>query len=230
MFIRQLFDRDTWTYTYLVADPETKSAAIIDPVREQYERDTQLINELGFQLEYVFETHVHADHVTSSAKLRTRFDAKVILHETSQAKCADILVKDGDILKLGEKEIKVLHTPGHTDADITLQIEGAVFTGDILLVRGTGRTDFQSGSNETMYRSINDKIFSLPDETMIYPGHDYKGHTASTVGEEKAFNPRLGAGKDFNEFSEIMDNLNLPAPARLAESLPGNLRCGAELN
>ena len=230
MFIRQLFDRDTWTYTYLVADPESGFAAIIDPVREQYQRDALLIDELGFQLKYVLETHVHADHVTSSGKLRSRFDAKVILHEASQAKCADILVKDGDILKLGEKKIKVLHTPGHTAADVTFQIEGAVFTGDILFVRGTGRTDFQAGSNETMYRSVIGKIFSLPDETMIFPGHDYKGHTASTVGEEKAYNPRLGAGKDFESFSKIMDNLNLPAPARLAESLPGNLRCGAKLN
>ena len=230
MFVRQLFDRDTWTYTYLVADPITKEAAIIDPVREQFDRDAQLINELGFNLKYVFETHVHADHVTSSGKLRDRFGAKVVLQEASNSECADILAKDGDVLKLGDKEIKVLHTPGHTDADATFQIEGAVFTGDALLVRGCGRTDFQAGSNENLYSSINDKIFSLPDETLIYPGHDYKGHTASSVGEEKAFNPRLGAGKDLQAFSEIMDNLNLPAPDRLEESLPGNMRCGAELN
>ncbi len=230
MFVRQLFDRDTWTYTYLVADPVSKEAAIIDPVREQFDRDAQLITELGFYLKYVLETHVHADHITSSGKMREHFDAKVVLQEASKAKCADILAKDGDVLKLGSKTIKVLHTPGHTAADATFQIEGAVFTGDILLVRGSGRTDFQAGSNEAMYRSISDKIFSLPDETVIYPGHDYKGHTASTVGEEKAFNPRLGAGKDLKAFSEIMDNLNLPAPERLDESLPGNMRCGAEIN
>lgn len=230
MFIRQLFDRDTWTYTYLVADPVTKEAAIIDPVREQFDRDAQLINELGFNLKYVFETHVHADHITSSGKLRERFDAKVVLQETSNSECADILAKDGDVLRLGDKEIKVLHTPGHTDADATFQTEGAVFTGDALFVRGCGRTDFQAGSNENLYSSVNDKIFSLPDETLIYPGHDYKGFTVSTVGEEKAFNPRLGAGKNLEAFSEIMNNLNLPAPARLKESLPGNMRCGAELN
>lgn len=228
MFIRQLFDRDTWTYTYLVADPVSKEAAIIDPVCEQFDRDAQLITELGFNLKYVLETHVHADHITSSEKMRERFDAKVVLQEASKVKCADILAKDGDVLKLGSNTIKVLHTPGHTDADATFQIEGAVFTGDILLVRGTGRTDFQAGSNEAMYRSINDRIFNLPDETVIYPGHDYKGHTASTVGEEKAFNPRLGAGKDLNVFRQIMDNLNLPAPARLDEALSGNMRCGAE--
>ena len=230
MFVRQLFDRDTWTYTYLVADPASKEAAIIDPVKEQFDRDAQLIEELGFNLKYVLETHVHADHITSSGKLRDRFGAKVVLQEASNANCADILAKDGDVLTLGDKEIKVMHTPGHTDADATFQIEGAVFTGDALFVRGCGRTDFQAGSTESLYSSIHDKIFSLPDETLIYPGHDYKGHTVSTVGEEKAYNPRLGAGKDLEAFAEIMDNLNLPAPARLKESLPGNMRCGADLN
>lgn len=230
MFVRQLFDRDTSTYTYIVADEETKQAAIIDPVKEQLDRDSKLIEELGFGLKYVLETHVHADHVTSSGKLRDRFGAQVVLQEASNAKCADILAKDGDVLKLGNQEIKVLHTPGHTDADATFRIEGAVFTGDALLVRGCGRTDFQAGSNEKLYRSINEKIFSLPDDTVIYPGHDYKGQTASTVGEEKAYNPRLGAGKDLEAFAEIMDNLKLAPPARLDVSLPGNMRCGSELN
>jgi sulfur dioxygenase len=230
MFVRQMFDRDTWTYTYLVADTASKEAAIIDPVKEQFDRDAQLIEELGFNLKYVLETHVHADHITSSGKLRDRFGSKVVLQQASNASCADILAKDGDVLTLGDKEIKVMHTPGHTDADATFQIEGAVFTGDALFVRGCGRTDFQAGSSESLYSSIHDKIFSLPDETLIYPGHDYKGHTVSTVGEEKTFNPRLGAGKDLEAFAEIMDNLNLPAPARLKESLPGNMRCGADLN
>ncbi|KPK55409.1 MAG: Zn-dependent hydrolase [Thiotrichales bacterium SG8_50] len=230
MFVRQMFDRDTWTYTYLVADTASKEAAIIDPVKEQFDRDAQLIEELGFNLKYVLETHVHADHITSSGRLRDRFGSKVVLQQASNASCADILAKDGDVLTLGDKEIKVMHTPGHTDADATFQIEGAVFTGDALFVRGCGRTDFQAGSSESLYSSIHDKIFSLPDETLIYPGHDYKGHTVSTVGEEKTFNPRLGAGKDLEAFAEIMDNLNLPAPARLKESLPGNMRCGADLN
>ena len=230
MFVRQLFDKDTSTYTYIVADKDTKQAAIIDPVKEQFDRDAKLIEELGFKLKYSLETHVHADHVTSSGKMRERFGARVVLHEASNASCADILAKDGDVLTLGDKAIKVLHTPGHTDADATFQIEGAVFTGDALLVRGCGRTDFQAGSNENLYRSINEKIFSLPEDTVIYPGHDYKGQTASTVGEEKIYNPRLGAGKDLDAFAEIMDNLKLAPPARLAESLPGNLRCGADLN
>lgn len=228
MFIRQLIDRDTWTYTYLVADPLTREAAIIDPVREQFDRDAQLIDELGFNLKYVLETHVHADHVTSSGKLRERYDTKIVIHETSSVRCADILAKDGDVLMLGKNEIKVLYTPGHTDADITYQIKGAVFTGDALLIRGCGRTDFQAGSSKALYQSIKNRIFRLADETLVYPGHDYSGHTVSTVGEEKAFNARLGAGKDLETFNEIMDNLKLAVPARLDESLHGNMRCGTE--
>jgi len=230
MIIRQLYDRDTWTYTYVVADPDTKEAVIIDPVREQFERDTKFINELGFKLKYIVETHVHADHVTSSGKLREQFGAKVVLHEASKASCADILANDGETLKLGNNEVKVLHTPGHTDADITLQIDGAVFTGDALLIRGCGRTDFQSGSSKALFESITHKIFSLPDETLVYPGHDYSGFTVSTVGEEKTFNPRLGGGKGLQAFRDIMDNLELSPPARIKESLPGNMRCGRVVN
>jgi len=230
MIIRQIYDRDTWTYTYLLADPESKEAAIIDPVREQFDRDSKLIEELGYKLKYVLETHVHADHVTSSGKLREHFGARVVLHEASKAKCADILAKDGEVLKLGENTIKVLHTPGHTDADMTLQINGAVFTGDALLIRGCGRTDFQSGNSKVLYESITDKIFNLPDETLVYPGHDYSGFTVSTVGEEKAFNPRLGGGKGLQAFRDIMDNLELSPPARIKESLPGNMNCGLVVN
>jgi glyoxylase-like metal-dependent hydrolase (beta-lactamase superfamily II) len=230
MLIRQLYDRDTWTYTYLLVDQKSGEAAIIDPVREQFDRDAQLIDELGLKLKYVFETHVHADHVTSSGKLRERFGAKVILQEDSQAECADILAKDGDIFKLGSENIRLLHTPGHTNADATLQIDGAVFTGDALLIRDCGRTDFQAGDSVTLYQSITNKIFSLPDETLVYPGHDYVGYTVSSVGEEKVFNKRLGAGKDQDAFIEIMENLGLAPPARIKESLPGNMRCGADLN
>jgi sulfur dioxygenase len=230
MFERQLIDKDTSTYTYVVADPASREAAIIDPVREQGERDAQLIEELGFTLKYILETHVHADHVTGADALRRRFGAEVVLHENSQAPCADRLVSDGDVLKLGEDSIRVLHTPGHTDADISYLINGAVFTGDALLIRGCGRTDFQAGDARTLYESVTGKLFTLPDETVVWPGHDYKGRTSSTVGEEKRFNPRLGAGKDLQAFVEIMDGLNLPNPARIAESVPGNMRCGSSLN
>ena len=226
MFIRQLFDRETSTYTYIIADETSNEAAIIDPVKEQLERDILLIEQLGFNLKYTLETHVHADHITSSGQLRDKFGSKVVLHENSDIKCADMLLKDGDELTLGDAVIKVLHTPGHTNADLSFSVEGAIFTGDALLVRDCGRTDFQAGSSSTLYNSINEKIFSLDEKTTIYPGHDYYGFTASTVKEEKQFNNRLGNGKTEDEFVEIMANLDLALPKKIKESVPGNTRCG----
>lgn len=226
MFVRQLFDRESSTYTYLIADEKTSEAAIIDPVKEQLDRDVLLIKQLGFNLKYVLETHVHADHITSSGKLRDEFSAQVVLHENSGAKCADLLIKDNAVLKLGEIEIKALHTPGHTNADVSFLVENTIFTGDALLVRDCGRTDFQLGDSTTLYNSINDKIFSLDDATMIYPAHDYAGFTASTVREEKLFNNRLGNGKTKDEFVEIMANLDLSLPKKIKESVPGNTNCG----
>lgn len=226
MFVRQLFDRETSTYTYLIANEKTLDAAIIDPVKEQFERDVLLINELGFKLNYVLETHVHADHITSSGKMRDKFTAEVALHENSGAKCADLLLKDNDVLHLGEIEIKTLHTPGHTNADISFAVEGYVFTGDALLIRDCGRTDFQLGDSSTLYKSINEIIFSLDDKTIVYPGHDYHGLTASTVKEEKQFNNRLGNGKTEDEFIGIMEKLDLALPKRIKESVPDNTNCG----
>lgn len=226
MFVRQLFDRETSTYTYLIADEVSNEAAIIDPVKEQFDRDVLLIEQLGFDLKYALETHVHADHITSSGKMRDKFSAKVALHENSGAKCADILLVDNDELTLGDKVIRAIYTPGHTNADISFAIDGMVFTGDALLVRDCGRTDFQLGSSATLYNSINDKIFSLDEKTTIYPGHDYHGFTASTVKEEKQFNNRLGNGKTEDEFIEIMNNLDLSLPKKIKESVPGNTNCG----
>ena len=226
MMIRQLFDKDTSTYTYLVADTKTGEAALIDAVREQFNRDSKLVEELGLTLKYAIETHVHADHITGAGLLRNAFGTRVALHEASESKCADILLKDGEVLKVGDIEIKALHTPGHTNADTSYLVDGAVFTGDALLIGGCGRTDFQAGDAAQLYQSIHDKLFTLPDETVVYPGHDYRGLTVSTIGEEKANNARLGQGKSKEEFVEIMDNLNLPHPARIKEAVPGNMVCG----
>jgi len=224
--IRQLFDKDTSTYTYLIADPESGEAALIDAVREQFDRDSKLIKDLGLTLKYAIETHVHADHITSAGKLREAFGAKVVLHEASGSACADVLLKDGETVQVGDIAIKALHTPGHTNADTSYLVDGAVFTGDALLIGGCGRTDFQAGNAAQLYDSITEKLFTLPDDTVVYPGHDYRGLTASTIGEEKAHNARLGQGKSKNEFIEIMDNLNLPNPARIDIAVPGNMVCG----
>ena len=226
MFVRQLFDRETSTYTYLIADEKTSEAAIIDPVKDQFERDALLIEQLGFNLKYVLETHIHADHITSSRQMREKFSAKIALHENSGAKCADWLLKDNDELKLGDLVIKAVHTPGHTNTDLSYAVESMIFTGDALFVRDCGRTDFQAGDAATLYQSINEKIFSLDDKTIIYPGHDYLGFTASTVKEEKQFNNRIGNEKTEEEFVEIMANLDLVLPKKIKESVPANENCG----
>lgn len=226
MKIRQLFDYDTWTYTYLLWDEVTKEAAVIDCVLEKVDRDVQHIEELGLNVKYLLETHIHADHITGAGPIRKRTQGKIVVHKNSGSECADILAVEGDVFKLGEQEIKVIHTPGHTNNDITYMIDGAVFTGDTLLVRDCGRTDFQLGSNEDMYHSLTEKLFTLPEETLVFPAHDYKGFTQSTIGEEKQFNTRAGNGKAFQDFSTIMDALNLPNPKRIDISVPGNLKCG----
>jgi len=226
MKIRQLFDYETWTYSYLIWDDVTKEAAIIDAVFEQVERDLKLIKELGLSLKYCFETHIHADHITGAGLLRDATGAQVAVHKHAETDCADILTCEGESFQLGGQVVKILHTPGHTNTDITYLIDGAAFTGDTLFVRDCGRTDFQLGSNKDMYHSITEKLFALPDETIVYPAHDYNGMNQSTIGEEKQFNNRVGAGKSFEEFAKIMDNLNLAEPKRLHISVPGNMQCG----
>lgn len=225
MLFRQLFDAATSTYTYLLADPESKEAVLIDSVIEQVDRDVALISELGLSLEYVLETHVHADHVTGAAMLKKRLGAKTVVGERSGMPFADVLAKQGDVIRFGKYGVGVRETPGHTNgclSYVTLD-EKMVFTGDALLIRGTGRTDFQQGDAHMLYRSVIEQVFSLPDETLVYPGHDYKGRTVSTVGEEKKFNPRLGGGKTEAEFAEIMKNLVLAKPSRIDVAVPANM-------
>lgn len=224
MIVRQLFDAETFTYTYLIADTETRMAALVDPVLEQIDRDLTLIRELGLTLTHVLETHVHADHVTAAGVLRDRTGAKTVAGAHG-APCVDIVVRHGDAIELGALTIRVLETPGHTDDSLSFHVPGAVFTGDALFIRGTGRTDFQNGDAATLYDSITRVLFVLPDSTVVYPGHDYKGRTSSTIAEEKAHNPRL-AGKSKPEFVAIMSSLGLPPPKKLAVAVAANRACG----
>jgi glyoxylase-like metal-dependent hydrolase (beta-lactamase superfamily II) len=225
MIFRQLFDYETYTYSYLLACDKTKEAVLIDSVNTQSERDSNLIKELGLDLKFLFETHVHADHITGVSLLKDKFpNAKSVVSKDGGTKCTDIYIDDNDEIKFGELCIKVISTPGHTNGCVSYYIENMVFTGDTLFIRGSGRTDFQQGSSENLYNSVTQKLFNLPDETIVYPGHDYKGLSSSTIWEEKKFNPRFSKTKE--EFFEIMNNLNLPHPKKINEAVPANLKCG----
>lgn len=228
MLFRQLFDLDSSTYTYLLADEDTREAVIIDPVIEQVERDLTLIRELELRLVYAIDTHVHADHVTGVGTIRERTGAQAVLSERAGVGCADVYVKEGDRIRFGKHELEVRETPGHTSGCITLATgdHAMAFTGDALLVRGSGRTDFQQGDSRTLYRSVRDKIFSLPDACLLYPAHDYKGRTVTSVAEEKKLNPRLGGDKTEPEFVDIMANLKLAYPKKIDIAVPANLQCG----
>jgi sulfur dioxygenase len=228
MLFRQMFEPETSTYTYLLADEHTKEAVLIDPVRETIDRDVQVLQELGLRLIFVLETHVHADHVTSAGMLRERLGAKTVVSSDGGAPCADVLAKGGDVIAFGKHRLFVRATPGHTNGCLTyVEPETKMaFTGDALLIRGCGRTDFQQGDASKLYRSVHDQIFTLDDDTKIYPGHDYKGRTVTTVAEEKALNPRLGGGKTVEEFVDIMSNLKLAYPKKIDEAVPANLKCG----
>lgn len=228
MEIRQLFDNQSSTYTYLVWDQASREAAIIDSVREQIERDIQLIRELDLKLRYALETHVHADHITASGLLRERLGCKIGVHARVGSDCPDIKFSGDERLLLGDQHLEVLYTPGHTDTDVCYLGEGVVFTGDILLIRGSGRTDFQSGDAARSYDSITGRLFTLPDETIVYPAHDYTGFTCSTIGEEKCFNPRLGGGLSREAYIHIMQSMDLEKPKMIDLAVPGNQRCGLD--
>ncbi|MBK8218362.1 MAG: MBL fold metallo-hydrolase [Myxococcales bacterium] len=224
MLLRQLFDTESSTYTYLLADDVSGEAALVDPVREHLERDLKLVSELGLRLTHVLETHVHADHVTSAGLLRERTGAWTCASAVG-APCVDQKLRHGDVVRLGDLAIMVLETPGHTDDGLSFLVNGHVLTGDTLLVRGCGRADFQNGSPDTLYDSLTKVLFALPDSTVVLPGHDYRGFTQSTIGEEKRLNPRV-AGKSREEFAAIMNGLNLPKPKKLDEAVPANRACG----
>lgn len=225
-FLRQLFDEKSWTYSYLLADLNSKEAIIIDPVLEQAKRDAQLVQELGLKLTYALNTHMHADHITGTGYLKQLLPGTLsVISEASGAK-ADKHLKDNEIVQFGRFELRALSTPGHTNGCMTFVVEeqGIAFTGDTLLIRGCGRTDFQEGNSRSLYRSVHDKIFTLPDNFRLFPAHDYKGNMETTVAEEKQYNPRLT--KDIETFVEIMENLNLPYPKMIDQAVPANRECG----
>lgn len=230
MFFRQLFDRDSSTYTYLIADEATKEAALIDPVREQVDRDLELIDELGFTLKLTLETHVHADHIAASGTLRNRVGSESVMGAHAGAACADHMLKHEDRFRLGDIELEGRHTPGHTSGCVSFVVpsEKMVFTGDALLVRGCGRTDFQEGDAGTLYDSVREQLFSLPNDFVVYPGHDYRGRSATSIGEEKRHNPRLAEYVSRDAFIEIMSNLDLGQPRMIAVAIPANLMCGLD--
>lgn len=226
LLFRQLFESESCTYTYLLADAQTKEAVLIDPVLETIDRDLKLIQELGLNLKVAVNTHCHADHITSTGLMKKRLvGLKSAISKLSGAS-ADIYLSDGDKITFGKHFLMVKETPGHTDGCVTLVTgdQSMAFTGDALLIRGCGRTDFQQGCSKRLYDSIHQKIFSLPAQCLVYPAHDYLGQTVSTVGEERKFNPRLT--KSLDEFVNIMDNLNLPKPKKIDIAVPANLVCG----
>lgn len=225
MLFRQLFDSTSSTYTYLIAADYGRQAIIIDPVIEQIDLYLKLLKEYQVTLNAIIDTHVHADHVTASGQLRKHTGAQVIMGTQSKADCVDKRVTDNEILQFDGFALTALHTPGHTDDSYCYLMDDRVFTGDTLLIRGTGRTDFQHGSAAASYDSIVNKLFLLDDSTLVYPAHDYKGMMVSTIGEEKQFNPRLH-NKSQTEYQEIMDNLNLARPKLIDVAVPLNLKCG----
>ncbi|MEA3080645.1 MAG: hypothetical protein QOD54_313 [Sphingomonadales bacterium] len=230
MIFRQLFEPGSSTYTYLIACEQTGEAALIDPVLETVERDLDVIRDLGLRLACTLETHIHADHVTGAGRLRALAGSKAGFPAASGAEFIDFTIAEGTPVTVGEIGLLPFYTPGHTDDHHVYLLEAAgaarIFTGDALLIEGCGRTDFQNGDAATLYRSVHDKIFALGDETLVYPAHDYNQRQVSSVGQEKARNPRLGGGKSVDEFVAIMSGLNLPRPKRMDVAVPANRECG----
>ena len=227
-FFRQLFDNETSTYTYVIADNQSRDAIIIDSVLEQAERDIELLEQWELNLKYTLDTHIHADHVTGADRLRKAMGAKTAVGKASGVHCADLLLEDGDGIEVGGLTLTAISTPGHTDSCTSFVLDSFVFTGDCLLIRGCGRTDFQQGDSRKLYQSVTDKLWKLPDATRVYPGHNYRGIPFSTIGEEKCHNPRLKEGTTEEQFVTIMKNLSLDPPKKIEIAVPRNLQCGAQ--
>ena len=231
MIFRQLFDPQSFTYTYLLADRASREALLIDPVFEQARRDAALIEELGLRLAWTLETHVHADHVTGAWLLRDKLGSRIALSAASGAEGADRYLHPLDSIPFGTRSLQARATPGHTSGCMTYVLDDATmaFTGDALLIRGCGRTDFQQGDPRTLFRSVRAEIFSLPEDCTLFPAHDYRGLTATSVGEERRFNPRLAEGILEQDFAGYMQHLGLPHPKQMEAAVPANLKCGKPL-
>ena len=225
MIFRQVFDNKSSTYTYLIASAKGREAVIIDPVIENVESYIALLNELDLKLVKVIDTHIHADHITGASKLKKVTNCSTIMGEHTPADAVEVKVKDEEIIKIDQIAIKAMYTPGHTSDSYSFLMDKYLFSGDTLLINGTGRTDFQNGSSKDAYNSLFNKLLKLPDDTVLYPGHDYNGKLSSTIGKEKQHNPRLQV-ENVDQYIEIMSNLNLSKPKMIDHNISKNLRLG----
>ena len=226
MIFKQVFDDKSSTYTYFIASAKGREALIIDPVIENVESYINILNELDLKLVKVIDTHIHADHITGASKLKDETNCTTIMGENSPADTVDLKLKDDEIIKIDQLEIRAMYTPGHTSDSYSFLMNNQLFTGDTLLINGSGRTDFQNGSSKDAYNSIFKRLLKLPEETLLYPGHDYNGKKVSTIGKEKKFNPRLQV-KNADEYAEIMSNLNLSKPKLMDSNVSRNIKLGA---
>ncbi len=227
MIFRQLAESLSGTYTYLLGCEETGDALLIDPVLPAWERDLAVVRGLGLRLTYTIETHIHADHITAALKLKREAGSRIAVSAVDGLLCADVALVDGSPLVMGSVSLVPLHTPGHTEGHLAFVVGDRVFTGDALLIDGCGRTDFQNGDATALYASVHNKLFSLPSDQLVYPGHDYNGRRVSTIGQERGRNPRLGGERTLAQFLAIMNDLHLPYPKFIDYAVPGNTACGA---
>ena len=228
MIFKQVFDKKSSTYTYLIASSKGREALIIDPVLENVDNYIRLLNDLDLKLVKVIDTHIHADHVTAATKLKNITKCSTIMGEHTPAETVEIKVKDGDHINLDNLKIRAIYTPGHTSDSYSFLMDNYLFSGDTLLINGTGRTDFQNGNAKDSYNSIFNKLLKLPEETLLYPAHDYKGEKVSTIGKEKKLNPRLQVNS-IDEYIEIMNNLELKKPTELENNVSRNIKLGAQI-
>jgi sulfur dioxygenase len=226
MIFRQLFEPVSSTYTYLLGCEDTRDAVLIDPVVNSLERDLSTLQQLGLTLRYAVDTHIHADHITAALHLKEHVGCKIAAPAVERLPCTDVGVEEGRPFTFGSVTLHPLHTPGHTDGHFSYVLGDRVLTGDALLIDGCGRTDFQNGDAATLYRSVTEKLFTLGDDVLVFPAHDYHQRRVSTIGQERTRNPRLGNGRSLESFIELMSQLKLPYPAFIDYAVPGNRACG----